>query len=57
MEADLEFDELEFAYREYVAVTDHMLDVFERLDGDAGVPERIRRALLALATAINEEWG
>jgi hypothetical protein len=49
-----ELDELEFAAREYQTATEHLMAVLSKYEN---IPPRIATTLLALANAINQEWG
>jgi hypothetical protein len=47
-------DELEFAFREYVVSTRHLLAVLQKSER---VPQRLFTAATMLSYAIIEEWG
>ncbi len=49
-------EELEWATREYVISSEHLLDVLDRC-GDENIPPTIYNALMTLAHVITKEWA
>lgn len=51
---EMEYDAVEFAVRDYAISSNFLM---ETLSHTETVPESITRAIVALASAIDEEWG
>jgi hypothetical protein len=49
-----EAQELEWAVREYTVATEHLIEVLSKHEE---VSSRVGAELIALATALTEEWG